>query len=113
MKPRSPDGNSRSGGLLLVDRFDQRDLYTGLRSMAVPSRFANDVAERFRKVAGHAARPNVEHAGRCAPNVIPLDGHTVLLNPALIVVLDFQDFAQTDCKSTRSVLTNSKTFDPH
>jgi hypothetical protein len=43
----------------------------------------------------------------------PLDGHTVLLNPALIVVLDFQDFAQTDCKSTRSVLTNSKTLDPH
>jgi hypothetical protein len=41
MKRRSANGNSRSGGLPLVDRFDERDLYTGLRSMVVRDRCAN------------------------------------------------------------------------
>ena len=40
MKRRRTDGNSRSGRLPLVDQFDERDLYTGLRSIAVRYRCA-------------------------------------------------------------------------
>jgi hypothetical protein len=34
-------GTPAPGGLPLVDQFDERDLYTGLRSMAVRDRCAN------------------------------------------------------------------------
>jgi hypothetical protein len=40
MKRRRTDGDSRSGRPPLVDRLDERDLYAGLRLMAVRDRCA-------------------------------------------------------------------------
>ena len=39
-------GTPASGGLPLVDQFDERDLYTGLRSMAVRDRCAKSGLSR-------------------------------------------------------------------